>query len=92
MRRPPLTHVVSFSLLAGCPRVACGWGRLFRIHPWPRRAKAWLGNESCGGRGPQAGGLAHLAFGSGLDGGSWAWRAPFCRQKEAGRFRRTGKK
>ena len=60
---------------------------MFRIRPWPRWAKAWLGNESCGGRGPQDGVSAHPAFGSGLDGGSRAWRAPFHRQKEAGRFR-----
>ncbi len=36
---------------------------------------AWLGKESCGG-------LAHPACGSGLDGGLFALRAPFHRQKE----------
>ena len=86
-----LTQTVSFSPQTGCPWGALWQGRLFRIWPWPRWAEAWPGNESCGGRGQQANRLAHPAFGSGLDGGSRALRAPFCRQKEADRFRRPAK-
>ncbi len=55
------------------------------VRAWPRRAKAWPGNESCSGRGLQASGLAHPAFGSGLDGDTRAWRASSAaKRKQAG--------
>ncbi len=78
--------------LASRPRqVARGWPvagegcfvfRSGRVGP-----RAWLCNESCSGRGLRANELAHPACCSGLDGGLFALRAPFHRQKEAGRFR-----